>query len=243
MTVTIISAEPVKKLVEYGEPLQLRVKCQATGSYWLYFGLKPEAIDPSKYKWSMGELFGPYPSSQTKVVLSRYVPAEWTPPADTRWLFRALVSYNETGYTQAYVGKELRNAFSYGAPIKVSLNITVKGGGTTIPAPGIYYYEKGGQVTITAIPDSGWRFDHWAGHASGTSSSISITLDKSKTVWAYFVRTGDGVPPVEPPSEEPPEEEGIWDKIQAWVEANPLLAGGIAIAGILLLWPSGKGKK
>lgn len=242
MTVTFISAQPVKYLVPYGEPVELRVKVQPTKPYWLYFGLKPEAIDPYAYSWDMGELYGPFSPSDTEVILSRYVPDEWEPPADTRWLFQALVSYNETGYTGAYVLSDImRNTFSYGAPIKVSLSITVVGGGTTTPSPGIHYYEKGDVLTITAIPHSGWKFDYWAGHTSGTQTSKTITMDKSKAIWAYFVEApppDDGIPP----DEEPPDEETLWDQIQAWIEEHgtEIAIGGGALAGLILLWPKGK---
>lgn len=66
------------------------------------------------------------------------------------------------------------------------LTISVNGQGTTNPSPGTHTYDDGTQVTITASPDSGWKFDHWDGDISGTSSTIVITMDSNKNVTAYF---------------------------------------------------------
>ena len=66
------------------------------------------------------------------------------------------------------------------------LTISVDGQGTTNPGPGTYTYDEGIQVTITATPASGWRFDHWGGDASGTSSTVTITMNSNKNITAYF---------------------------------------------------------
>jgi len=66
------------------------------------------------------------------------------------------------------------------------LTISVDGQGTTNLALGTHKYDSGTQVTITASPASGWKFDHWGGDASGTSPTIVITMDSDKDVTAYF---------------------------------------------------------
>lgn len=50
-------------------------------------------------------------------------------------------------------------------------------------------YESGAQVTLTATPASGYTFDHWSGSASGTTSSILITMNSDKSISAYFKTT------------------------------------------------------
>jgi len=42
-----------------------------------------------------------------------------------------------------------------------TLEIGVEGEGTTDPEPGTYVYDDGTQVTIEAISEEGWEFDHW----------------------------------------------------------------------------------
>ena len=58
-------------------------------------------------------------------------------------------------------------------------------GGTIDPAAGVHTYEAGTQNTITAIPASGYVFEHWGGDCTGSDPCvISMTADKSVT--AYF---------------------------------------------------------
>jgi len=72
------------------------------------------------------------------------------------------------------------------SPTTHDLTISINGQGTTNPSLGTYKYDDGTQVTITASPASGWKFDHWSGDASGTSPTIIITMDSDKDVTAYF---------------------------------------------------------
>ncbi|SVB93568.1 uncharacterized protein METZ01_LOCUS246422, partial [marine metagenome] len=59
-------------------------------------------------------------------------------------------------------------------------------GGTTSLSPGSYIYANGSTVNVSAIPDSGYRFVRWAGDASGTSKSISVTMNTDKSISALF---------------------------------------------------------
>jgi hypothetical protein len=47
-------------------------------------------------------------------------------------------------------------------------------------------YAPGTMVQLTAVPDPGFEFSHWAGDASGSANPLSITLDADKTVSAVF---------------------------------------------------------
>ena len=53
------------------------------------------------------------------------------------------------------------------------------------------FYADGAQVTLTADPDtdSGFTFSHWEGDASGTSQSVTITMNSDKVVYAIFLAT------------------------------------------------------
>ncbi len=57
-------------------------------------------------------------------------------------------------------------------------------GGIVTPPKG--EYKQGVQVNVIASPNSGYRFDHWEGSASGTAPNFSITMDGSKHLKAYF---------------------------------------------------------
>jgi uncharacterized repeat protein (TIGR02543 family) len=66
----------------------------------------------------------------------------------------------------------------------LTTSVSPSGGGTVTPASGIY--DEGAEVTLIANPASGYRFDHWSGSATGTSNSISVTMDANKAVAAHF---------------------------------------------------------
>jgi len=61
------------------------------------------------------------------------------------------------------------------------------GSGGSIDPPG-GNYESGATVTLTAIPATGYRFDHWGGDASGASTTLNVAVDADKTVTAYFTK-------------------------------------------------------
>lgn len=67
-----------------------------------------------------------------------------------------------------------------------TLIINVSGEGNTEPIPGTYTYDELTQVTITASPAYGYRFDQWEGDASGTSTSVTIVMNSDRSITARF---------------------------------------------------------
>lgn len=67
-----------------------------------------------------------------------------------------------------------------------TLALTASAGGTTNPAPGSLVYLTGTSVTITAVPDSGYRFSGWTGDASGTTNPLTVVMSASKAIKANF---------------------------------------------------------
>lgn len=62
-------------------------------------------------------------------------------------------------------------------------------GGSTTPPAGTYVYGEGTEVTIQAIPDSGWSFDHWL--VDGVilwESQIVVVMDSNHTVVPVFTQ-------------------------------------------------------
>ena len=70
------------------------------------------------------------------------------------------------------------------ATYTLSVAVSPSGAGSVSPSGG--QYESGAQVTLTASPASGYIIDHWGGSASGTASTITITMDSDKQITAYF---------------------------------------------------------
>jgi len=78
----------------------------------------------------------------------------------------------------------------------LTTSVSPAGSGSVSPSSGTYL--SGTNVSLTATPASGWRFDHWGGNASGTSNPITITMNSNKSVTAYFVQLNR--PPTAPTS-------------------------------------------
>ena len=82
-----------------------------------------------------------------------------------------------------FLGIMLASGLACG-PTEWQLSTGVVGQGSISPSEGTF--SGGGELTLTAIPTSGWSFDHWGGHCSGSQNPVTITMDSDKTVYAYF---------------------------------------------------------
>ena len=93
---------------------------------------------------------------------------------------------------------------SYGISGSISYQLTTitEGQGSVSPSEGSF--PDGDSVTITALPASGWKFDHWGGQGSGTQNPITITMDSAKTVYAYFTSNSVSTPTPTPTSTKTP---------------------------------------
>ena len=65
------------------------------------------------------------------------------------------------------------------------LTSIVEGQGEISPSSGTF--PDGDEITITALPASGWSFDHWGGHITGSENTITLTMNSDKTIYAYFI--------------------------------------------------------
>ena len=66
----------------------------------------------------------------------------------------------------------------------LSTSVSPSGAGSVAPSDG--QYEEGTLLTLTAIPASGYAFDYWDGDASGSSITITLTMDSDKSITAHF---------------------------------------------------------
>ena len=69
-------------------------------------------------------------------------------------------------------------------PYTLSASINPTQAGSVSPSSG--EYDPGAQVTLTASPSSGYSFDYWSGSASGTASTVTLTMDSDKSLTANF---------------------------------------------------------
>lgn len=60
-------------------------------------------------------------------------------------------------------------------------------GGSLDLGTGVHEYAPGTEITITAMPQSGFRFSYWLGDVSDpTSSTTTVRLDQSRAVIAVY---------------------------------------------------------
>jgi hypothetical protein len=69
---------------------------------------------------------------------------------------------------------------------KVILYASPADGGSIV---GAGTYEAGAIANITAVPNTGWRFDHWEGDLEGDDNPATVVVDGEKSVTAVFIRT------------------------------------------------------
>ena len=73
-------------------------------------------------------------------------------------------------------------------PIEYTLDINVVGQGQVTKSPQQATYHYGDTVTLTAVHDPGWAFDHWSGDLGGSQNPRTITIYGNKQVTAHFVQ-------------------------------------------------------
>jgi hypothetical protein len=70
--------------------------------------------------------------------------------------------------------------------IPYTLTVDIVGCGTVNRNPSLDFYYYGDQVTLTAVPCTGWRFAGWSGDLPGTTNPATLTMNGNKSVIAIF---------------------------------------------------------
>jgi hypothetical protein len=76
------------------------------------------------------------------------------------------------------------------APDRVVLTVQSTLGGRVQQPNAEGLYATGTEVTLTAIPETGYEFSGWTGDLTGTAAQVTLRLDASRTVRAEFRRAG-----------------------------------------------------
>jgi hypothetical protein len=108
--------------------------------------------------------------------------------------------------------------------IYFNLTITSTEGGTTDSLPGTYNYIAGSSVNVTAIPSSGYSFDHWLlDGEERTKNPITVIMDTNHTLQAVFV---DDIPPeISVPVQEPLENVTAYQNVTVTVNVTEAGSG------------------
>ena len=70
-----------------------------------------------------------------------------------------------------------------------TLALRTTGNGTVTPSASEGEYVEGSVVEVTAIPDSGWRFEGWTGDVSGPDeAATTVVMGSDRVITAVFTR-------------------------------------------------------
>ena len=73
---------------------------------------------------------------------------------------------------------------------QLSIDVSPAATGTTSPPAGVYSYNDGAVISLSATPASGYEFDYWSGGvADSQNPSTTVTMDANKDVVAHFKQT------------------------------------------------------
>ncbi len=80
-----------------------------------------------------------------------------------------------------------------GSADELGLNVTASpaAAGTVTKSPNANYYAPKTAVQLTAKANEGWKFVGWEGDVTGSTETISVTMDKEKSVVAKFELVGE----------------------------------------------------
>ncbi|MCK5504886.1 MAG: T9SS type A sorting domain-containing protein [Thermodesulfovibrionia bacterium] len=147
---------------------------------------------------TLNMVYGPFPNSQTMSAvkgadgvfdLFSFDP-QYEDADNLNFTLAASSNAYYSGMNNAHLG-DLRWATN--TPTVSPLNMTIDGNGTIEYSPervGLTF-ATGTNVTVTAVPDSGYAFVEWTGDITGTDNPASITVDGVKNVTAAFeIATG-----------------------------------------------------
>ena len=68
----------------------------------------------------------------------------------------------------------------------LDISVSPEGAGSIEKTPDLDQYPEGTTVTLTAIPNSGYIFDHWSGDISGSENPVTVVMNSNKTITAVF---------------------------------------------------------
>ncbi|MCK4905693.1 S8 family serine peptidase [bacterium] len=104
----------------------------------------------------------------------------------------SLTGYNFTPELHSYLplnSNQTQQNFIGTAFYTLTMAVDPTGGGATTPSVGAHTYDAETVVDISATANAGYRFDHWAGGVTNSSSaSTTVTIDSNKMVTANFIR-------------------------------------------------------
>ena len=101
---------------------------------------------------------------------------------------RLVTAYLPARFANTYINFGLTaSQANFGITLTVSCNSSQ---GTILANPNKLPYEAGESVVVTATPNAGYLFSNWSGASTATTSSVTLTMDATKSVTATFTQDG-----------------------------------------------------
>ncbi len=103
-------------------------------------------------------------------------------------------SYTGQGGNAKGYAKVKKNLLKIGGSAdELALNVSASpaAAGTVTKSPSANYYAPKTTVQLTAKANEGWKFVGWEGGATGSTETVSVTMDKEKSVVAKFELVGE----------------------------------------------------
>jgi len=112
----------------------------------------------------------------------------YSPSAGVRLIFTSWSDGNTLDPRTITVTGAVTYVAQWRKQYQLTISVSSQAAGTTSPAPGQYWYDEGGAVTVTATASSGYVFDHWEldGASAGTSPTITVSMNGPHTLKAVF---------------------------------------------------------
>jgi hypothetical protein len=114
--------------------------------------------------------------------------------ADVGTINSNTVAYTAPGYSALHFILSTDETVDLQAPSYYTLSVTTLGNGKVLRSVDGARLSAGTQVTLTAVPDSGWIFSGWAGADSSKNAAISMTMNGDKTLQARFSSAAEMIP-------------------------------------------------
>lgn len=117
---------------------------------------------------------------------------EITATANNNWVFQKWQGGNSGSSNPASVTMDKdRQVTAYFVKIQFALKKEIEGEGNIyerVIQQKASHHSPGTIVEVVAVPETGWRFSHWAGDLDGSENPVSIAMNSEKTVKAVFER-------------------------------------------------------
>lgn len=85
-----------------------------------------------------------------------------------------------------YPDRDVFDAIGWDCYAGYGFTFYIHNDGSVVLNPDSLAFPPGSQVELTAIPDSGWVFDHWSEDLTGEQNPDTVLMDDDKVIHVYF---------------------------------------------------------